>query len=63
MPLEIKIIGKEQEYKKQERRNERKEIEKRIWNEEGIQRYRSGLGKKKFEEKEDIEDVHMGREE
>ncbi|KAJ3656352.1 hypothetical protein Zmor_015436 [Zophobas morio] len=55
MPLEIKIKGKEQEYEKQERRNERKEIEKRIWDEEGIQRYRSRLEKKKFEVKEDIE--------
>ncbi|KAJ3663559.1 hypothetical protein Zmor_007810 [Zophobas morio] len=54
MALEIKIKGKEQEYEKQERRNERKEIEKRIWDEEGIQRYRSRL-EKKIEVKEDIE--------
>ncbi|KAJ3665058.1 hypothetical protein Zmor_000572 [Zophobas morio] len=55
MPLEIKIKGKEQEYEKQDRRNERKEIEKRIWDEEGIQRHRSRLEKKKFEVKEDTE--------
>ncbi|KAJ3666793.1 hypothetical protein Zmor_002224 [Zophobas morio] len=46
MPLEIKIKGKEQEYEKQERRHERKELEKRIWDEEGIQRYRSRLEKR-----------------
>mgnify|MGYP005985523643 FL=1 len=55
MPLEIKIKGKEQEYEKQERRNERKEIEKRIWDEGGVQRYRSRLEKKKFEVTENIE--------
>ncbi|KAJ3667152.1 hypothetical protein Zmor_002554 [Zophobas morio] len=38
MPLEIKIKGKEQEYEKQDRRNERKKIGTRIWDEEGIQR-------------------------
>ncbi|KAJ3660702.1 hypothetical protein Zmor_005140 [Zophobas morio] len=55
MPLEIKIKAKEQEYEKQERRNERKELEKRIWDEEEIQRYRSRLEKKKFEVTEGIE--------
>ncbi|KAJ3666595.1 hypothetical protein Zmor_002032 [Zophobas morio] len=55
MPLEMKIKGNEQEYEKQERRHERKELEKRIWDDEGIQRYRSRLEKKKFEVKEDID--------
>ncbi|KAJ3644290.1 hypothetical protein Zmor_026956 [Zophobas morio] len=55
MPLVIKVKEKEQEYEKQERRNERKEIEKRIWDEEEIRRYRRKLEKKKFEMKEDRE--------
>ncbi|KAJ3656719.1 hypothetical protein Zmor_015769 [Zophobas morio] len=46
MPLEIKIKGKEQEYETQERRNERKEIEKRIWDEEGIQRHKTRVEKR-----------------